>query len=488
MVKLTFYGGVDEIGGNKILLEDKDARIFLDFGIGFSQESKFFSDYIQPRKYHGLGDFMEFGLIPDLKGIYRTDLLKRMGRSQESIGYDAVLLSHAHADHASYISHLREDLPIYCSKETYRILKVLNDTSFGTFNDLTELTRCFETYTNKRGELSRKTTVTHEDLKVPRTFQIFECGKPFRIKHIVIEPYRVDHSLAGATAYIIHTSSGTIVYTGDFRFHGRRAQETTTFMEACQRQKPDLLITEGTRIQETNSRNEQDVENEIFSLAAKTKGLTVCNWSLRDTDRMFSFLNATKKMGKKLAISTKQAYLLHSLSDCNDPAVPKIEDKDIKVYAERKSWGLIGTATETKLRNQDYDTWERAYLDDAICYKDVKEHQKDYIIYSSNSELSKLIDIAPANGSIYIKSVCEPFDVEMEMEWERIQSWVHHFGLDIISTHVSGHASGNELRDFISTVDPKKIIPIHTESSALFKDHFGAKALLVKTGKPFEVF
>ncbi len=27
--KLTFYGGVNEIGGNKILLEDGDTRVFL---------------------------------------------------------------------------------------------------------------------------------------------------------------------------------------------------------------------------------------------------------------------------------------------------------------------------------------------------------------------------------------------------------------------------------------------------------------------------
>lgn len=36
-MKLIFYGGVNEIGGNKILLEDKDAKIFLDFGMSFGQ-------------------------------------------------------------------------------------------------------------------------------------------------------------------------------------------------------------------------------------------------------------------------------------------------------------------------------------------------------------------------------------------------------------------------------------------------------------------
>ena len=30
MVSLTFYGGVKEIGGNKILLEDKDTKIFFN--------------------------------------------------------------------------------------------------------------------------------------------------------------------------------------------------------------------------------------------------------------------------------------------------------------------------------------------------------------------------------------------------------------------------------------------------------------------------
>jgi mRNA degradation ribonuclease J1/J2 len=36
MTAFTFYRGVNEIGGNKILLEDQDTRLFLDFGMGFS--------------------------------------------------------------------------------------------------------------------------------------------------------------------------------------------------------------------------------------------------------------------------------------------------------------------------------------------------------------------------------------------------------------------------------------------------------------------
>jgi hypothetical protein len=36
MVSLTFYGGVNKIGGNKILLEDKDTGFFWTLGRALS--------------------------------------------------------------------------------------------------------------------------------------------------------------------------------------------------------------------------------------------------------------------------------------------------------------------------------------------------------------------------------------------------------------------------------------------------------------------
>jgi hypothetical protein len=35
MVSITVYGGAGVIGGNKILLEDGDTRLFLDFGTDY---------------------------------------------------------------------------------------------------------------------------------------------------------------------------------------------------------------------------------------------------------------------------------------------------------------------------------------------------------------------------------------------------------------------------------------------------------------------
>jgi len=57
MVKLTFYGGVNEIGGNKILLEHRKTRIFLDFGQSFTFGTDYFTGWLGPRPVNGLGDY-----------------------------------------------------------------------------------------------------------------------------------------------------------------------------------------------------------------------------------------------------------------------------------------------------------------------------------------------------------------------------------------------------------------------------------------------
>jgi ribonuclease J len=75
MVKLTFYGGVNEIGGNKILLEDKGTKIFLDFGRSFTFGSEFFTSWLQPRGLNGLGDYFEFNLLPKISGLYSKEML-----------------------------------------------------------------------------------------------------------------------------------------------------------------------------------------------------------------------------------------------------------------------------------------------------------------------------------------------------------------------------------------------------------------------------
>ena len=50
MVSIDVVGGSTEIGGNKIFIEHKGTKIILDFGMSFTQSSKYFSEFLNPRK------------------------------------------------------------------------------------------------------------------------------------------------------------------------------------------------------------------------------------------------------------------------------------------------------------------------------------------------------------------------------------------------------------------------------------------------------
>lgn len=121
--KLTFYGVVNEVGRNKILLDDNGTRMLLDFGKGFSRRAMFPEEYLNPRSANGIVDFIEMDLIADVEGIYRDDLLEMAGRKLTAPTVDAVLVSHAHADHVDYISFLHRDIPLYMGSTCRTMLR-----------------------------------------------------------------------------------------------------------------------------------------------------------------------------------------------------------------------------------------------------------------------------------------------------------------------------------------------------------------------------
>ena len=365
---ITLLGSVNEIGGNKFLIEHKSTKILLDFGMSMAQAGKFFSEFLQPRKCSSIPDLIELNLLPDLKGLYRNDYLKHMGRKEEVRQIDALLITHAHADHAQYLHFLRNDIPIYLTKPTKIILQALEEIGSNVFSDLITTLETFQFRGNAKGGISRVTRINQEYVK-ERPFQILEKNKRYKIKDLEIEMLPVDHSLPGACAFIIYSDEGNLVYTGDLRFHGSNGELTKQFIQKAKAVKPKWLLCEGTRIDQETSVSEAEVQEQITNFIKPAKGLVFVEHPIRDLDRVISVFKAAKANKREFVVTLKLAYLIEALQEyCS------FKLDEVKILVPKKSWGLIcKEVVDCKQVENDYEKWELAYI-----------HRKNAITYQFN--------------------------------------------------------------------------------------------------------
>ncbi|MEM3522381.1 MAG: MBL fold metallo-hydrolase, partial [Candidatus Bathyarchaeia archaeon] len=399
-MKLIFYGGVEEVGGNKILLKDKETKIFLDFGLSFSEKRKFYSEpWISPKDERGL---LELGILPYLKGVYEFDKTQPL--------LDCIFLSHSHADHSLYVSFLNRKIPVYCGETTALILKALSETR----------TKSFET--NISG----------------LTFNTFRSGDKIRIGSLEIEPIHVDHSVAGAYGFIINTPNGALVYTGDFRIHGTKPSLTLDFIKKAKEVSPVYMISEGTNILEAEVSSENEVKTKISKVVSSTSGLVLADFSYTDTDRFKTFYEVAKENDKFLAIPLRQAYLLEKLKEDKKLEIPNLkEDENIIIYRKTK---------------KSYLPWEKEIIKNFNVFdiSEIRNIQNRIIMVCSFFDINELIYIKPKPGSNFILSSSEPFNEEREIEYEKFINWLNHFGLPMYHIHCSGHIMPNDLKNFIN--------------------------------------
>ena len=517
-VKLSFFtgGGVDGIGGNKILLESHGTALFLDFGKSFGEENKYFDEFLKPRILNGLGDLLAFDLIPPLPGIYREDLVIPTQNWWEKVfshpafrdlTIQGVLLSHAHLDHSGYISLLSPDIPVYTSLPSALISKAIQDCGISDF--LSEIVYskrkeiledgliCSDKNYSNPSQQRPYHVFTHQLL--PESVRYFWNQAPGKrplspvslipileekvtIGNLPVRFWSVDHSIPGAGAFGINTPEGWVLYSGDLRMSGKQAKDTQRFTQEAGTLQLLLLIIEGTRASLSTNRGtkhftEQDVADRISQIIKKAKGLVIADFGPRNLERLISVLKATEEVNRQLVITTRDAYLLEVLSQCGEVDLPNpLSYPHIRVYSEKR------------VRTSE---WESTLLERCrtqyLTAEEVTFHPDDFVFCFSYYDFSELIDINPSGG-VYIYSATEAFNEEMQLDAVKLKNWIDHFNFQLFGNpfaqentdsydplHVGGHAQPDELLNIIETIHPRYLLPVHTECFEFFEKHFGTR-------------
>jgi len=521
VVKLTFYGGINEIGGNKILLEDGERRLFLDFGFPYKRHKQFYEEYLKPRGGAGLLDPLAMGLLPPLEGLYRDDLMtpglwhqfRKAEHYRKLDGVEGVLLSHAHLDHSGYIAFLKGDIPVYSTAVTAFISKAMQDSGKADFDQQV----CYFTPTELRkpegwqqeacltGVSAKQRQFCISDVKPEalsqEAVQFWNWGfweKRPKQKELVSCPmtghggcsfnlrcFPVDHSIPGACAWGIETSSGWIIYSGDLRRHGKRAEFTSRFIEQASQLNPRALILEGTNVQRPDNVFERDVYDNGLKAIRGAAGLVIADFPPRDVDRLRTFLDIAKEVGRKLAILPKDAYLLKTMR-LLEPETPDIMREDsLVIYQET----VASKNPKVWIRNICQECGSKIVL-----AGDISSAQDQFILCFSFFDLNELPSIRPAPGSLYVFSSSEPHDEEQEIDFRRLHRWLEHFGLrgfglpvekgdeweipeEERGLHASGHACGPDLLDVARGIKPEVLIPVHTEHPDFYTEHLGGSGI-----------
>jgi ribonuclease J len=426
MTSLTFYGGANEIGGNKILLEERDARVFLDFGKSFSKEKMYFDEpWLKPSCED---DLLALGILPDLPRIYKKD-------GNGSPGVDAVIISHPHMDHFDSIRWLRDDIPIFSSQGTMDIILARE---FCSRSQSAEYQ--IACLTKTRGE------------EIAKQLEKLHMGKVEKVAGLDVTALEVDHSVPGACGTIIETKEGSIVYSGDLRLHGVRADKTEQFIKKAKSHEPEVLIVEGTNVGSCKISSEKEVQGKLDRIVKDTKGLVVASFAVADQDRLDSFIKVAKANGRKMIITAKQAFMYES-AHCS---LKDIMKNTMIFRKEKKNTSAF----------EDY--LFETYPDNVIDAEGVKKIQKKAILVASLPDMLALPTVDPVPGSVYVLSSSEPFNEEMELSYDKLMNWLTRFGLPLFQVHASGHANAHDLQEMIEKIRPKKVMPVHTENAKLY--------------------
>ncbi len=417
---LTFYGGVDEIGGNKILLKDGDTNVFFDFGMSFSMKKRFYSPpFLSPKSETSL---QELEILPKIKGTYKFD--------PDPPEVDAVFLSHGHLDHSAHLSFIKREIPVYCGETTQIILQALSE--------------------SRRADLEFNVA----DLD----FRSFRTGKKITVGSIEVEPVHVDHSVPGAYGFIIHTSNGAVVYTGDFRDHGAKPEMTREFVEKAKAAEPVAVVTEATNMTGATVSSETEVEGKLNHIVAQTEGIVMVGFANSDVDRLNSFYHVAKRNRRCLAVSLKQAHLLDALRKDKGLRIPSLDDDAMLIFRKSKKrfdkWETQ-LIERYSLQNRVFDVFEAS------------KQQCNVILAISFYDFEELVSLQPTAGSCYILSSSEPFNEEMEIDHERLTNWLEHYGVPQYHVHVSGHMMPLQLKAALKEMNAARMFPIHTEKAEL---------------------
>jgi ribonuclease J len=395
-MKTLFKGGINQIGGNAVIVKGDHTRLLIDAGIAVT------------------GDTCS---VADLLNV------------------DAVLLSHAHLDHYGQLTNLPENIPVFCSELTWRLIQAT-------------------TVFSGKNPLKRQVTSL-------RNYEEISIGD------LSVTPYPMDHSAPDSMSFLIRDSNKKIFYTGDFRSHGRRKKCFERLLANPPR-NVDALLIEGTMLgrEPEATPNEFEVEIRISDILTENNGIPFFLIAAsQNIDRIVSCYKAAVGCGRIFVVDIYTAWILRQFRLGNSRSgIPDIDWGKVKVIANgataSRHYGILKKYPEIfgAFTRELYIPQNRITLDEIA-----RKPERFFIKTSFAKTITKTCAMK-RYGLIYSLWPGYLQDNAEISELRQVENCVFEL------VHAGGHALPGDIRYLIGAIKPQITVPVHTEAAEHLKN------------------
>ena len=398
-LKIIPLGGLDEIGKNITVLEYGKDMIVVDCGLGFPDEDMYGVDLV----------------IPDFSYLVQN---KRKVKG--------LFVTHGHEDHIGGIPYLMKEIPcpVHGTAMTNGLIKLKLE---------------------EHKIADKVKLMTHQP------------GDMVKAGCFTVEFIHVNHSIADAVAFAIHTPVGTVVMTGDFKIDPTAADGMIDLARLGELGNEGVLalLADSTNVERAGYTPSENIVAESLDRQFKNcDSRIIITTFASNMHRLQSVMNIAHRHGRKVAVTGRSMEnmlkVAEDLGYLKVPANTIVELGAIKSLPKNKVV-IVSTGSQgenmSALHRMAFDT-----------HRQVDIVAGDRIIISASA--------IPGN----------------ERAVSKIINALYRKGADVVydkseGLHVSGHACQEELKIIHGLCKPKFFIPVHGEQRHLQNHAKLAKAM-----------
>jgi len=403
-LKIMFLGGLNEIGKNITVFEYGKDIIVVDCGLGFPEDDMYGIDLV----------------IPDV-----AYLVKNKDRVR------GLFLTHGHEDHIGAIPYAMRELrvPIHTTRLTAGLVRLKLE---------------------EHGLLKQVKLHTHE------------AGSTVQAGCFQVEFIRVNHSIADACAFAIHTPAGTVLMTGDFKIDPMAPDGMIDLARLGQLGKDGVLamLCDSTNVENPGySMSEQLVADGLDRQFKGCSQRIIVTTFASNAHRLQSLINVAHRYGRKVAVTGRSMENVLKVSvELGYISIPEgvlVDLNQVKSLPKNK---VVIVSTGSQGENMS-----ALYRMAFSMHRQVEIQAGDRVIISASA--------IPGN----------------EKSISRIVNELYRKGADVVydkaaALHASGHACQEELKLIHGLVKPRFFFPVHGEQRHL-RSHAKLAQLMGMTPK-----